>query len=507
MKSAIISINTSMLRLLVATFVTVAPSGIAAIAGAPLATTSEIAGVFAAHGAHVTQSILVRRLSDGHVLFEKDPDQLVSPASVTKVVTSAAALARFSPVHTFKTGFYHTGTRRQERLAGDLVIVGDGDPFFVSEKLWQAAADLRHLGIREVTGDLVIDNSLFDAEVRDSSRQGTAKWTRNAYDAPVTAFAVNFNTFAVAIAPGEQVGKPAVIGLDPYPLKGVTINGEVRTVKETTGKSVQVSRSGTENGDDRLSATGVVAVSAPLTKVYRSVGDPVQVSGEYVKAFLRNEGIAVRGVVKAGRLPQTATEIMAVESFEMRRIVAGLNTFSNNFIADVLVKRLGAAFPREGEPDRAGSGNFANGVAVLADFLRRDVGITSPYILENGSGLATENRLTARQVVEILAYMERRMDLFPDFLASLPATGWDGTLKKRLKSGAQAELTGLIRAKSGTLSEPISVASLAGYFRHKSHGLVAFCILENGVSGKGQPSVHDLRVKQDQALAAMMAGL
>ena len=96
------------------------------------------------------------------------------------------------------------------------------------------------------------------------------------------------------------------------------------------------------------------------------------------------------------------------------------------------------------------------------------------------------------------------MEVFPEFLASLPATGWDGTLKKRFGKGDAVELKGLIRAKTGTLTEPIAVSAIAGYFRHPKHGMVAFCILENGKDGSSQPAVADLRDQQDQVLTAFM---
>src|SRR5262245_39584224 len=105
---------------------------------------------------NVEQSVLVVRLADGKALYEKNADQLVSPASVTKLVTTAAVLSKFTPVHTFKTRFYFTGQRKNDRILGDLIVEGDGDPFIVSEKLWQLAADIKNLGIREFTGDLVI---------------------------------------------------------------------------------------------------------------------------------------------------------------------------------------------------------------------------------------------------------------------------------------------------------------------------------------------------------------
>ena len=89
---------------------------------------------------------------------------------------------------------------------------------------------------------------------------------------------------------------------------------------------------------------------------------------------------------------------------------------------------------------------------------------------------------------------------FPEFLASLPAAGEEGTMEKRFKNGNERLLKGLVRAKTGTLSDPVAVASLVGYFRHAKHGLVAFAMIENGVAGKEQPGIGDLRARQDRAL-------
>src|SRR5690606_37907376 len=133
-------------------------------------------------------------------------------------------------------------------------------------------------------------------------------------------------------------------------------------------------------------------------KVYRSVAESMETSGEYVRAFLLAAGVKVAGKVIAGLRPTNATFLYELEGYELRRIVQGLNTFSNNYIADVLVKRLGARFPKTGSPDSPGQGTYANGIMAMRQFLEDHVGIKSKFVLENGSGLATENRLSARQV-------------------------------------------------------------------------------------------------------------
>jgi D-alanyl-D-alanine carboxypeptidase/D-alanyl-D-alanine-endopeptidase (penicillin-binding protein 4) len=453
------------------------------------------------------QGILVTRLRDKKVLFEKNPDKLLSPASVTKIATSAALLEKFSPVFTFSTGLYYTGQLKKGVISGDLIIVGDGDPMLVSEKLWQMAADLRNMGLKEITGNIIIDQSLFDDEDRDEGRVASASITQNAYDAPITAFGVNFNTIALSVQPGAKKDDRALLGLDPYPIPHVAIRGEVITSGGHQTKNVQVKRTKGVGSQELLVVSGAISNDKGLTKIYRSVFDSIQLSGQMVKAFLGREGIRVKGRIERGMKSKDATLIYEIESYEMRRLVSGLNTFSNNYIADVLTKRLGAEFPSKGEPLSAGSGNYTHGLAVIKNFLMHEAKISGEFVIENGSGLDTDNRMTARQIVDVLAYMEQKMDLFPDFLASLPATGWDGTMKKRFRNQNLGPLRGLFRAKTGTLTDPIVVSALAGYFRHEKHGLVAFCIIENGKNGAKQPPVTEIRERQDNVLAAMLKGL
>jgi D-alanyl-D-alanine carboxypeptidase/D-alanyl-D-alanine-endopeptidase (penicillin-binding protein 4) len=455
-------------------------------------------------GDSLSQSIAFYSIGEGRDLFERDSDKLVSPASVTKIITAAATLAKLGPDFKFQTRLFHSGSRKKSQITGDLIVVGDGDPFLVSEKIWQMCADLKHMGIKEFGGDLVIDNSLFDEETRDDSRAESAKKSNWAYDSPVSALGINFNTVALAVAPGDVPGQAARINVDPYPLENLIIVNRLMTVNSGS-RAVKVSRETKSTGVDVVSVNGKITNSDNLQKVYRSVSDSARTSGEYIRAFLQQEGIRIKGKVRKGRLdPARAKFLMSVESYEMQKIISGLNKFSNNYIADVLVKRLGAAFPPGQSPNGPGTGSFANGTAVLRKFLREDVGIKTDFELHNGSGLSTENRVSARQIVQVLNYMEQRFDLFPEFLVSLPAAGWDGTLAKRFDKESAAQVTGTIRAKTGTLTEPITVSTLAGYVKHPKLGWISFAVLDNGVVGKKQPSLDALRVRQDDALIALM---
>ncbi len=448
------------------------------------------------------QSVIFSRIRDGKVLFESNADTLLSPASATKVLTSAAALAYFGPAFSFTTPILYSGKFERGRLRGDLYVQGNGDPFLVSEVLWQAAVDLRHLGIREISGNVIIDNTLFDTESRDESRLEGTQQSVHAYDAPVSAFAANFNTVAVAFAPTIK-GKAAISEITPFPLKNVRLASRAMTIGGDDNAQVTVTRSTLPNGGISLKGSGTIGASARLKKIYRSAADPAVASGDYLVGFLEKANIKVFGKVRTGKTPSSAKLLHEITGFEMRRIVQGLNTFSNNFIADMLTKRLGAAFGDETRVDAPGSGSLKAGVQVLSDFLRGDVGIKTDFKLLNGSGLSTENRLSARQLLTVLNYMESRGELYPDFLASLPANGWDGTLRKRMnRDGGMA---GQIHAKSGTLTEPITVASLAGYFRHPKEGWVSFVMIGNGREGKGQPGLQELRNLQDEVLKGVFS--
>lgn len=464
-----------------------------------------ISALFSKVSQNTVFSVHVQRLSDGASLYELKADQLVCPASVTKLVTAAATLAKYSPHHIFMTRFFTKAVRTSAGvLKGDLYVVGDGDPFVVSEKLWQFAADMAHLGIKEVAGDIVIDNSLYDDDVRDESRKESEKVSSHAYDAPVSAFAVNFNTVAVAGAPGISAGTPAIVGLDPYSLPSIKIDNRLKTGTSNSKDKMDVTRLSGSNGTMRVAVAGSIGSELHIKKVYRSVNDPMLASGEYIRAFLQGVGIRVKGHVRDGRWLKTETikPLYEMESYPMGFIIAGLNKFSNNFIADMLVKRLGAEFGGK-EANLPRSGTLKSGVNVLENFLKEDIGIKTPFVLRNGSGLDTANRLSARQMTKVLSFMEKRLDLFPEYLASLPAAGWDGTMNKRFK-GNMHELAGQIRAKTGTLSEPIAAVGLAGYFRHPVHGMMGFAIMENGIEGRSQPSVGELRDHQDEVMAALL---
>ena len=442
------------------------------------------------------RSALFLRISDGQVIYQENADKLLIPASVTKIMTAAAALCKFSPSYQFKTEVSYSGARKDQTIYGDLIIKGSGDPFLTNEKVWQLAADLRHMGLRIVRGNIVIDNTLFVDETRDHSRLSGLTQSTHAYDAPISAFGLNFNTLALAIAPGPKIGQKALVGLDPYDIPSLSILNNIRTVATSAASRPQVSRLSPENDRTSVVLNGLIAIDDPVKKVYRSASDPVLTSGEQVKSFLKHEGIDIQGNVRQAAQPVPGTRpLYTMEGNDLAYIVKGLNHYSNNYIADMLVKSLGAYFGKEGSIDE--------GIEVIQKFLKEDVGLTVPPVLKNGSGLDSNNQISSKQLAKTLKYMHDHPDVFPEFYASLPMASRDGTMEKRFRSKESSQWSAAVRAKTGTLTEPVTVSSLAGYLYHPKHGLVAFAIIHNGIPKRPQPGLGDLHQMEDMAITRL----
>lgn len=445
-------------------------------------------------------SMVIKHLPSQTDIFRHEPLEPLIPASVLKLLTGAAALKTYGPAGQLTTETRFGGDIKDGKLMGNLYIRGGGDPMLVNEILWPWVADLRHVGLKQISGDIVVDLSRFSVSGKNRTRNSGTRVSTQAYDAGVSALGINFNTYAISIAPGTP-GQPALVGLDPYPLSQVSIDNRTRTKTSGKGKILIKRTSSKARGEgkkDTLIATGSIASRDKLRKVYRSMGSETDGLKRYLRAFLENGGITVAGNVRFGPTPAQARSAPSMKSFPMRRLVRGLNHYSNNYLADVLFLNL--AVERLG---RQGVG-YVDGQQALSAYLTEVLGRDFPGRIEDGSGLSTANRLSAQSVVDLLAHMYSDAAYFPDFLASLPASGWDGTLKRRLK-GVQAK--GLVRAKTGSLTAPVAVSSLAGYLLVPEHGYFAFAIIQNGKRNRSQPSLGQLRDLQDLLLKDILQSL
>ncbi|WP_234981447.1 D-alanyl-D-alanine carboxypeptidase/D-alanyl-D-alanine endopeptidase [Fontimonas thermophila] len=446
-----------------------------------------LAALKARRGAHVTAAAV--DLDTGQTLQTLDAQTRLSPASVSKLVLAAAALETWPIDKTFVTRVVGTGRLDEGDLQGDLVVYSEGDATLDHAALWVLAAQIKQSGIRSVAGDLVVSTAPFGrlgCETRD--RCEALARSHTAYDAPLAAVGVDYGTWCVDVKP-TQPGAAARIqscaAVDvPIPLTGAIQTREVRRgtwlwldrVKRSDGEALVM------GGDIRADGAGA--------RLYRSMADPALGAGLLLRQMLGELGVTLTGGVRIDddAIPRGARPLAAIEGRPLRAQITDLLRYSNNYIADVLT--LAMAAERTPEPVTT----LARASEPLAELVlraRRQAGYaddgTRPRLL-SGSGLTPENRLSAQDLVALLAYEYRQTQTFPVFYGGLVVPGQ--APNAYLRAGSAAWKT-RVALKTGTLSEPRTVFGMAGYLRKQNGGWIAFAALVNGATPRQAVPLHE----------------
>ncbi|MBI3017502.1 MAG: D-alanyl-D-alanine carboxypeptidase/D-alanyl-D-alanine-endopeptidase [Deltaproteobacteria bacterium] len=397
-------------------------------------------------------------------VFEYHPADLLKPASNVKLVTTLAALKYLGPDYRFKTKLYTDGVIKNGILQGNLYIKGFGDPLLVSEQLWFLVNDLKRVGFQEVKGDLILDDSFFDLirTVRDG-HPANGNGRDRAYDAPLGALSVNFNTTTVYVYPGSAVGKKARVVIDPDNTYVKVINRS-KTLRANTSLTLDASR---EIGkvSDTIIVTGGIPLTYPVKRFYRNITYPHLYAAALFRRFFKEQGLSVQGKNQFKEVPPYAREILVYESRPLRILVGDLNKISNNFVAEQMLKTMAAELKQP-------PGSTDKGLSILQGFLQ-EIGVKDPYQLVNGSGLSADNKMSSAQLVEVLKYGYKNFGVFPEYMASMGIVGVDGTVSLRLQNTVAQ---GRIRAKTGSL---FGVSALSGYLNTLNNETLAFSMIMN----------------------------
>ena len=408
---------------------------------------------------------LIQSLDKRDTLYERAADKLLVPASVAKLFTTYTALKRLRPTSTFKTQVYVNGNIKDGLLVGDLYLKGGGDPSLVSERLWMLVNDLVRSGIKTINGNITADSSFFDGESKPGTRPKYLK--DQAYNAPIGALSFNFNTTTIYVSPGDAVGASPTVYTDPEN-SYIDIANQATTGKGGSANSLQVSRTDFVKGDigDTILLRGSIPLGSSELRFYRNIVNPALYTAHMFKAFWEQRGLKFTGRIVEGSTPDSARKILEFESLPLWQVVWGMNKFSNNFVADQILKKVAAEV--WGPP-----GSLQKGIAAIEDTLDR-IGIPAKsYQIKDGSGLTRETKVTARQIMKVLTALYNDFAIAPEALSSLGVAGEDGTLKKRLPSNTDERI---IRAKTGSLD---GVNSLAGFTTTRDGERVAFAFLLN----------------------------
>ncbi len=422
--------------------------------------------------------LLITDLQTGAELASVNPDKALAPASNMKLVTTAAALGILS------RDFVYT-TELRQMPSGDLVVRGSGDPAFgdpvileglhsdVNKFLATWVVAVKQTGLKKIPR-LLVDDRVFDRQFVHPSwpTNQLHKW----YCAQVAGIAFNDNCLTLFAAPGKSGATPSItiepakapVQIDNQAVTGKT-NGLWASRKLETNTFIL-------RGSVQRSLTEPIDVT---------VNDPPLFFGGTLANLLRAEGIEVGSVERiAAQDPADGGKVIAVVTTPLPVVITRCNRNSQNLFAESLLKRLG--YQITGQP-----GSWPTGAAAVRSYLAKVLGTSAAdVVIEDGSGLSKENRISPRAFVKLLGHVHSNPATAQVYLASLAEPGEEGTLKKRF---ADLKIRGEIHAKTGYI---LGVNCLTGYLVEPDR-TIAFSILTNDC----KKSPWEVRQMMDKIIA------
>lgn len=441
--------------------------------------------------------LLITDAATGETLYEWNAGKFFTPASNTKLYSTVTALALLGPNWKFTTTLETQGRLdRYGRLLGDLVLVARGDPNLSNRKfpyvlkveregppervLTELLETVASRGIRQIEGDIVVDDSWYPLE-RYPSGWAIDDMTFG-YGAPVSALSLNDNTIAVEVRPGEATGEPPWYSVEPW-AEFYSIENQARTVTPGEASRVWLER---EPGTRRVVLRGSIALNAEPQTLTLAIEEPAEYAAALLKRMLEARGIRVYGRARARHAgespaaeslpaPVVLAEHVSVPLIDAVRLV---NKISQNLHAELLLRAVGK--------EKTGDGSLETSLRAAQEFWK-SIGIAEGELaLYDGSGLSRRNLVTPRATVKLLQYAAQQSwaEAFRD---GLPLAGVDGTLTERMK---ETRAAGRIRAKTGTLG---NVNALSGYAETIHGTRLIFSMFGNshGLRGRDATGVLD----------------
>ncbi len=411
-------------------------------------------------------------LNSNEQIYSYHGNQLFVPASTLKIITSAAAIEILGPEYRFKTKIGYTGFIEKNKLKGDLVVVGGGDPtlgsqyfkdkFFSPHFLETWAKRIKAAGISKISGDLVLDGSIYDQE----EIPPTWIWEDigNYYGAGASAFTVYDNLFKIAFNSPGEAGKPTQI-LSVYPkMNELEFENEVLSSDENRDLAYVFG----SPFDKIRKIKGTIPKGQKAFTVKAAIQHPERILADELIMYLAKEGIFLSGKIKFEKVnPSVLQTVYIQESPSLAKIIKVQNHESVNLFAEHLVKQLAA--------EANGIGTRKGGIGILKDFWM-SMSIDTEFFMEDGSGLSHFNAVSPQFFTSLLSYMFNQGKNKVCFINSLPSAG-DGTL-----SGFNPQMfpENSLKAKSGSMTR---VRCYAGYLDTGSGKKIAFSIMFNNFSG------------------------
>ena len=406
-------------------------------------------------------SIYIENLDTGEPLLTWNEEVPRNPASVVKLLTTLVALDLLGPAYTWKTEVYVVGELNAGVLEGDLLLKGYGDPWLVTERVWQMIREIRQRGINRISGDLLIDDSYFDVPYHDP-----AEFDREplrAYNVAPNALLTNFKVVRYYFEP-DRKSATVDIRVDP-PLDNLRVENKLKIVP---GRCRGFQRGITikpNHAVDHMIMSGEFPSGCNSYEMGRTALSHNQFTYGLFKNIWEESGGEFSGSYWNVIKPEKAKPFLVFSSWPLADVITKVNKHSNNVMARQLLLTLGAE-------EFAVPGTEEGGRLVVAKWLQDRQLDPTELILDNGSGLSRESRIPARILGKLLRYAWKS-PYMPEFMSSLSISGLDGTLARRFRDGP---LTGKAHIKTGRLD---NVAAIAGYLQSRSGSRYSVVALQN----------------------------
>lgn len=422
-------------------------------------------------------SVMVQSVEGGPARISHRAKVPMNPASVMKLVTTYAALDSLGPAYSWRTDALMTGRLADGVLDGDLVLRGAGDPALSVEQFWLLLRDLRARGVRDIRGDVITDRSAFASMRHDPGAFDNEPLA--AYNVGPDALLLAHNALRVRLLP--QTGGTPALWAEP-PLDGVQIDNRVQLVEGECGDWKDSLTAKVLPAADRSTLTLQIAgrFARPCgERIWNIAPLPAdEFFARALRAMWAELGGRITGRVRDGATPPNALPLAGIDSPPLAQVIRDINKYSNNVMARQLFLTLGSGAGTPADPAAADA-------AVRAWATRRGLALPS-LVLDNGSGLSRNERLSAADMAALLRHAWAS-SVMPEFMSSMPVLSVDGTLRRRLRN---SPASGQAHLKTGSLSD---TRSIAGYVLDRNGQRVLMVAwLNHPNAGRAQPVLEAL---------------
>ena len=408
-----------------------------------------------------TLSIYVEDVDTGETVLQWLDDEPRNPASTIKLLTTLVSLDTLGPAYRWKTEVFADGEIHGDQLDGDLVVKGYGDPFLVTERVWQLVRNIRLTGIREISGDLLIDDSYFD--VGDYDPAAFDRQPLRAYNVAPNALLMNFKVVRYWFEPDHE-SDAVNVRLDP-PLDNLSVENRLGLASGRCRGYQRGITISTNEPADKVTFSGKFPSGCKRYAMDRAALSHNEFVYGLFGLLWRESGGVFDGSWHNAVADPEAEPIVSFDSLPLSEMIARVNKHSNNVMARQLLYTLSAEV--KGQP-----GTEEGGRQVISDWLTANDLESCKLAIQNGAGLSRNSRITAADMGSLLTFAWRQ-PYMPEYLASMSISGLDGTLSRRFRD---ADLTGKAHLKTGSMDH---VSAIAGYLQSRSGRRLALVAIQN----------------------------